>query len=120
MKASFEPNKKIIEAYTKKLKLASDIGEASECKYFIELENNKFNHIITEAIDHIAKPSKKLWELTKWIANNGKDPKIQFVGNASQRWTNIFQKLRYAGFAFENVAIFFSLNDLEKIDEIQL
>ena len=113
----FEPNQKLIDDYTERAK-TSDTPWLYEA--MIDKENEKFNHMIEEVTDSIAKPSKKLWEITKWIANNGKDPKIKFTGNAPQRWTNVFQNLGYKGFVFESVAIFFSTQDLEKIAEIKL
>lgn len=122
-KKRFEPNVKLVSEYQSRIDAISageeTTGNITEYQNLIDREVDKIDWIIYEATQSSTKPSKKLWELTKWIAANGKDPAVQFSGNAPQRWTSVFKSLGYTGFAFENVAIFFGLQDLERVDEIR-
>lgn len=86
---------KLLEEYSDKFKPNEKLLATLTIDEEIEKEKNKLKHIILKAFnespwEHAA---GKLWSITKIVANNGKDPNISFVGNADQRWNNIFKKL---------------------------
>jgi hypothetical protein len=113
----FRPNSKLIKNYRNAMQGKSpQIRESLQ--HEISKEQNKFMHMVNEATDMLQNPDEKLWEVTKWLAANGKNPNENFSGNASQRWTNILRKIGYSAFVMEDIALFLDPNEFEVIDEI--
>ena len=88
---------KIMEIYNDKFLPNQKLLETLKDPVVRQQEEERLKYIILEAFKN--SPWKtaagKIWNITKWVANNGKDPAHGFVGNADQRWTNIFKKLGY-------------------------
>jgi len=64
-------------------------------------ENDRVGAIIEKAgqSSRIMTPGGMFWNITRWLANNGKDPETQgFASNANFRWNTLLQNLGYCGF----------------------
>jgi len=81
-------------------------------------ERNKFQTLIESATKYSMNESEILWDVTRWMATNGRNPNEHFPDNAAQRWTNILRKLGITAISGKDTAIFFDINEFEVIDEI--
>lgn len=81
-------------------------------------EKEKFKNMVLEATKGLTKPDEMLWEITRWVAANGRNPDDYFPDNAYQRWNNTLRKLNMSAIEKDDITIFLDVNEFEVIDEI--